>query len=91
MELGQLEGPLGEAPTLALEAVVKLSDRGLRQTGPGAHGPGGPVGLEPTWGGSGKGAGHLLRVGGGRHTVLQPGHAAESGAAERGTGAEPEP
>ena len=32
MELGQLEGPLGEALTLAPEAVVKLSDGGLRRS-----------------------------------------------------------
>lgn len=91
MELGQLEGPLGEAPILAPEAVVKLSDGSLRQMGLGAHSPGGPVGLEPTWGGSGEGAGHLLRVGGRRCTVLQSGGVAESGAAERGRGAGPEP
>lgn len=43
------------------------------------------MGLVPTWGGAGEGAGHLLRVGGGRGTALQP------GAAEWGWGAQPEP
>ena len=44
MELGQLEGPLGEALTLAPEAVVKLSDGGLRQMGPGRPRSRGPCG-----------------------------------------------